>query len=191
MKNSKQQFVIMMVGKTHSGKTTFGKKIAKKIPDSLVLDADIFAVFLREQLPIVHLRKDLIKPQGFKDPSLQYLLFKTALVFALGHGFNPILTNSNRHKAMRDQIRKIVKKSKAKLIIVDFDLPTDLLLKRIDQAKKSTSVLTYSKNFKEVLLKTQSVHDFPTEPEADFLFRVKQASDLKAIEGNIIRLISA
>jgi len=38
----------MTVGKTHSGKTTFGKRLAKKIKDNILIDTDVIAEFLRD-----------------------------------------------------------------------------------------------------------------------------------------------
>lgn len=48
------QFVVMTVGKTHSGKTTFGMELAKKIKKSCVLDADILSEFLKTTYPILY-----------------------------------------------------------------------------------------------------------------------------------------
>ena len=48
------QFVIMTVGKTHSGKTTFGMELAKKIKRSCVLDADILSEFLKTTYPVLY-----------------------------------------------------------------------------------------------------------------------------------------
>jgi len=48
------QFVVMTVGKTHSGKTTFGMELAKRIKQACVLDADILSEFLKTTYPILY-----------------------------------------------------------------------------------------------------------------------------------------
>lgn len=42
-------FVVITVGKTHSGKTTFGKKIAKKLKHLCLLDSDEIVEFLKDK----------------------------------------------------------------------------------------------------------------------------------------------
>ncbi len=40
------RFVIITVGKTHSGKTTFAKKLEKQLCNSIVIDQDNHAEFI-------------------------------------------------------------------------------------------------------------------------------------------------
>ena len=49
MKNGEtfmQRLIIMTVGLTHSGKTTFAKTLEKELPNSVVIDQDNHAEFL-------------------------------------------------------------------------------------------------------------------------------------------------
>ncbi len=41
-----KRFVIITVGKTHSGKTTFAKALEKELPHSFVMDQDNQAEFI-------------------------------------------------------------------------------------------------------------------------------------------------
>ena len=52
------RFVIMTVGKTHSGKTTFAKALEKELVNSVVVDQDNHAEFLH-----THYKK-LLPQQG-------------------------------------------------------------------------------------------------------------------------------
>ena len=53
MKIGAKKYVIMCVGYTHSGKTTFAKKLVKKHPSTVQIDSDEIAVFLIESYPSV------------------------------------------------------------------------------------------------------------------------------------------
>ena len=43
----------MCVGYTHTGKTTFAKKLVKKYPNMIQLDSDEVAVFTKEKYPLL------------------------------------------------------------------------------------------------------------------------------------------
>ena len=47
------RFVIMTVGKTHSGKTTFARNLEKEITNSVVIDQDNHAEFLQSTYPLL------------------------------------------------------------------------------------------------------------------------------------------
>lgn len=46
-----KRLVIMTIGKTHSGKTTFGKNLEEKLPTSIVINQHNHATFLNTHYP--------------------------------------------------------------------------------------------------------------------------------------------
>jgi len=45
------QYVVVTVGKTHSGKTTFGLELKKNLKHCTLIDGDVVAGFLRDNYP--------------------------------------------------------------------------------------------------------------------------------------------
>ncbi|WP_119182607.1 AAA family ATPase [Exiguobacterium sp. OS-77] len=43
--------VLLTIGPTHAGKTTFARQLAQRLPASLVIDQDLQARFLLEHYP--------------------------------------------------------------------------------------------------------------------------------------------
>ncbi len=53
-----KQFVIMMVGKTHSGKTSFAKELEDRVEQAVMIDQDTHALFLQNNYQKLFLRQD-------------------------------------------------------------------------------------------------------------------------------------
>ncbi|MEA2088817.1 MAG: AAA family ATPase [Patescibacteria group bacterium] len=120
----------MTVGKTHSGKTTFGYKIAKKLKQHCLLDSDILAEFLREYVPDLY-KNDFVKNSN--KISSGYNLKKKILTEIYKHALKTnipiIITSANQTKKIRKEIYLLSKKEKRKFILVYFDLPEKILIR--------------------------------------------------------------
>lgn len=177
--------LIMTVGKTHSGKTTFARKINDILPNSVVLESDVISVFLRENFPLIHfssVNREFGRKFDFEKPQLKYAILKTILTFSLENGFRIILSNSNSIKKARAQVIKLIRSYGTKVIMVYFNIPEEVLLKRIKKAGRSTAVLNSSKNFRELLTKKQRViFEAPNKDEADYFFEIKREKDIPLI----------
>ena len=184
-------FVIMTVGKTHSGKTTFGHKIAKKLKQYCLLDSDILAEFLKEYVPDLY-KSDFVKNSN--KISSGYNLKKKILTEIYKHALKTnipiIITNANSTKEIRKNIYLLSKKEKHKLILVYFDLPEKVLINRIKKSKKSTNCLTESKNFLNLLLNKQAERfEKPNIKEADIFFKITDNNSYQEALKEILKLI--
>ncbi|MFH0856533.1 MAG: ATP-binding protein [bacterium] len=185
-----KKFVIMTVGKTHSGKTTFACRVNDFFPDSFVLDSDVISMFLRENFPLIHLspiNREIGHNFDFNKPQLQYGIFKTILSFSLKNGFNAILSNSNTRKEARKDLIKFVRKYGIKVIMVYFNISEEILIERIKKANKSTAVLNSSKDFYVLLEKQRKIFEPPDKKEADYFFEIKDEEDISKVLKNIKR----
>ncbi len=184
----KEKFLIMMIGPTHSGKTTLGHAINNRLDDAaVVVEGDDLVALLKKKYHTLH----GIPSKGVNEPTLKYLLFEQITKFALRNSRVVILSNSNGNKFQRDRIIKIAKKAKAKIIQVYFLLPEQVLRKRIVGAKKSKVVLTASKNFGQVLTRQlKNTLDRPKKAESKWLFTVRKPNDVKYIQEKILKIVA-
>ena len=114
------RYVLLTIGKTHSGKSTFANEIISEIPNGVILETDPIALFLRATFPNLH-ALDMDHSGGFSSPSLKFLMFRTILTFALEQDFNIVMSNSNMYEKGRKDVLDIIKKYRHKTIGVYFN----------------------------------------------------------------------
>jgi hypothetical protein len=109
--------------------------------------------------------------------------------------FHFIICNSNRSRKGRLYLLEgLFNTDEFVRILVHFDIPDDVLQKRVSQSLRSTNIFrgTYS-NFKEVLVNQQAesfkedVID-PIEGEADYLFVIKDNEEVHSVIHKIVQI---
>ncbi|MDQ0972396.1 dephospho-CoA kinase [Neobacillus niacini] len=89
-----KRLVIITVGKTHSGKTTFANALVKQLNNSFVMDQDNHAEFINTYY------KNLLPKNG--PNTLKHSLSKLIVEYAKNHtDFHFIICNSNRSRKGR------------------------------------------------------------------------------------------
>ncbi|PGC25701.1 CRISPR-associated protein Cas2 [Bacillus wiedmannii] len=188
MEANMKRLVIITVGKTHSGKTTFAKELEKKLPHSFVMDQDNQAEFIN-----THYEK--LQPDEGPN-TFKHGLSKFIVDYAKEHtNLHLIICNSNRSRNGRMYLlNKLFQIEKYVRILVHFDIPDDVLYERVARSTRSTNIFrgSYS-SFKEVLNRQQaeSLHEDvvdPIENEADYLFVIRNSKDVNSIIEEIIHL---
>ncbi|PFD34698.1 CRISPR-associated protein Cas2 [Bacillus cereus] len=183
-----KRLVIITVGKTHSGKTTFARELEKELPNSFVMDQDNQAEFINTYYE---------KLQPIEGPNtLKQRLSKFIVDYAKEYtNLHLIICNSNRSRNGRMYLlNELFKKEEYVRILVHFDIPDDVLYERVARSKRSTNIFrgNYS-SFKEVLNRQQdeSLHEEvvdPVENEADYLFVIRNCKDVNSTIEEIIHL---
>ncbi|MEX0138597.1 AAA family ATPase [Bacillus nitratireducens] len=183
-----KRLVIITVGKTHSGKTTFAKELEKKLPHSFLMDQDNQAEFINTHYE---------KLQPTESPNtFKHGLSKFIVDYAKEHtNLHLIICNSNRSRNGRMYLlNELFKEEEYVRILVRFDIPDDILYERVARSKRSTNIFrgNYS-SFKEVLVRQQaeSQHEDvvdPVENEADYLFVIRDSKDVKSTIEEIVHL---
>ncbi len=182
------KFAIMMVGKTHSGKTTFAREL-EKIINGVVLQTDPIIIFLKKEFS-VNLDKDKEHDGSFKNPSLKIKIFNTIFEHILKKGnLIPILSNSNMYQKLRDQIILYLRKNNIKVIGVYLNFSEQFLINRIEKSQKSTEVLSVSKDYKECLINQRKRFIEPRENEFDYFFEVNSEDELADVKNKIKDII--
>ncbi|MGK8608089.1 AAA family ATPase [Bacillus thuringiensis] len=183
-----KRLVIITVGKTHSGKTTFAKELEKELPNSFIMDQDNQAEFIN-----THYEK--LQPTEGSN-ILKHSLSKFIVDYAKEHtNLHLIICNSNRSLNGRMYLlNELFKKEEYIRVLVHFDIPDDVLYERVALSKRSTNIFrgNYS-SFKEVLHRQQveSLHEDvvdPIENEADYLFVIRNSKDVNSTILKIVHL---
>ncbi|MGN5651376.1 ATP-binding protein [Bacillus sp. Brlt_9] len=183
-----KRFVIITVGKTHSGKTTFAKELEKELPHSFVMDQDNQAKFIN-----THYEK--LQPTEGTN-TFKHGLSKFIVDYAKEHtSLHLIISNSNRSKNGRLYLlNELFPQNEYIRILVHFDIPDDVLYGRVARSTRSTNIFRgdYS-SFKEVLDRQQSesLHEDvvdPIENEADYLFVIRNSKDVNPTIEEIVHL---
>lgn len=181
--------LIMFIGKTHSGKTTFAKKIAKKNINVLVLEADPIALFMHDHFPRLRKNEDKNYDGSFKKLALKFQILILFIKTAMQLKMKIILSNSNIWKKGRNLVFKMCKKFNYKVIGVYFDFPEYFLINRINKSTRTINILNTSKNFHELIIKQRARVQPPNPEDFDKFFVIKSESDLKKVEIELIKLL--
>jgi predicted kinase len=182
-----KRLVIMTVGKTHSGKTTFARALEQKLNNSFVMDQDNHAEFINT------FYEKLQPKQG--PNTLKHALSRLIVDYAIEHtDFHIIISNSNRSRKGRSNLlEELYTKKKFVRIIVNFDIPDDVLKARVIQSQRSTNIFRNASTYEELLKRQQndSLKDDVTDPveeEADHLFVIKDNEDVPFVIQKIVQI---
>ncbi|XEC93105.1 AAA family ATPase [Paenibacillus tarimensis] len=173
-----KRLVIITVGKTHSGKTTFAKELEQHLHNSVVIDRDNIAEFINTYY------KSLLPEQGVN--TLKNAISRTIVDYAVNEtNFHLILCNANRGRKGRLDLLERFRQKGFVSIIVNFDIPDSILHSRIANSQRSTAIFRSASNFEEVLSRQQSEsHNGdvlpPTGGEADHLFVIKDSNEVQS-----------
>ena len=159
-----KRLVMLTIGPTHSGKSSFARQLEQELSNFVVLDQDKQAEFLN-----AHYEK-LVPKTG--PNTLKFMLSETLLHYTITNtSYNIMLCNSNIHLAPRQQLLERFFPSEAFVrVFVYFDLTQETLFNRIERTLRDTKLFRDSNYTYEELLRSQLPQiDVPTTYEADYL----------------------
>lgn len=182
-----KRLVIITVGKTHSGKSTFANALEKQLQNSFVMDQDNHAEFINTYY------KGLQPKQG--PNTLKHSISKLIVDYAKENtDFHFIICNSNRNLQGRLYLLKeLFNSDEFILILVHFDIPDEVLQERVTNSQRSKNIFRSASNFEEVLVRQQAesfnkdVID-PIEGEADHLFVIKENEQTNLVIQKIVQI---
>ena len=179
-----KRLVIITVGKTHSGKTTFARALEQELSNSLVIDQDNHAEFINTYY------KPLLPKQG--PNTIKYAISKTIVDYAICHtNFHLVLCNSNRSRQDRLTLLEHFHRKGFMSIIVNFDIPDPILQTRISESQRPTTVFRSATTFEEVLIRQEADSSNPdvmppTDGESVHLFVIKKSEDVQSVIRSIV-----
>lgn len=181
-----RRLVIITVGKTHSGKSTFAKTLQQNLHNSLIIDQDNHAEFINTYY------KTLLPEHG--PYTFKYVVTQTIVDYAVNQtDFHLILCNSNRNRKNRLDLLEQFHNQGFISVLVNFDIPDYILKTRIAKSQRSTTVIRGASNFEEVLALQQadshkSDVTLPREGEADHLFVIRNTDEIQTAIRGIINI---
>ena len=178
-----KRLVVITVGKTHSGKTTFARSLEKELNNSIVMDQDNHAAFIN-----THYKK--LQPR--QGPNiLKHALSKLIVDYTKANtDYHLIICNSNRSRGSREYLLdELFAKGEFTRILVHFDIADEVLRERVQQSQRNTNIFRVASSFEEVLTRqlAEIVND-PIEGEADYLFTIKDSDEVSFVIQEIIRI---
>ncbi|CAM4057730.1 ATP-binding protein [Saccharibacillus endophyticus] len=182
------RLLIMTIGKTHSGKTTFARKLEQRLSNSVVIDQDNHSGFIN-----TYYRK-IVPTSG--ENTLKHKVTQAIVEHAVKQtDLHLILCNANRGRTERTQILESFRKQGFTAVMVYFDLPDALLMERVRNSTRSKVIFRSAASFEEVLLRQQKQSgdpnlSAPSEHEADHVLTVTDSAELEAVLDRIVDLAS-
>lgn len=174
-----KRLVVITVGKTHSGKTTFAKELEQRLNNSVVIDRDNNAEFINTYY------KALLPKQGAN--TLKNAVSRTIVDYAVNEtNYHLILCNANRGRRGRMDLLERFKQKGFVSILINFDIPDHILQTRIANSQRSTTIFRNASSFEELLSRQQAEsHNgdvmAPTAGEADHLFVIKDSNEVQLV----------
>jgi tRNA uridine 5-carbamoylmethylation protein Kti12 len=177
-----KRLVIITVGKTHSGKTTFAKDLEKQLQNSVVIDQDNHAAFINT------FYRKMLPTQG--PNTLKYAVSQTIVDYAIEMtNCHLILSNSNRSREGRLNLLEQFHKKGFTSILVYFDIPNQILRERIAISERSENIFRVATTFEEVLERQlNEPYSRPLKGEADYIFVVKNSEEVTSVIESIVTI---
>lgn len=177
-----RRLVIMSVGKTHSGKSTFARQLEASLGHAVVIDQDNHAAFIN-----AHYEK--IRPNAGPN-TLKYAVTETIVNYAVTNSdLHIILCNSNLYKEARTDLLHFFHEKGFVSIIVHFQIPTALLRERIALSRRSTDIFRSAGSFVDVLDKQEKLQP-PSEEEAHHLFVINHSDEVPDVIRKICDIVA-
>ncbi|WP_290783761.1 AAA family ATPase [Exiguobacterium sp. UBA6309] len=163
--------VLLTIGPTHAEKTTFAKKLAYRLPSSLIIDQDLQARFLLEHYP------DLVPTEGPNQikHDLTGWLIEQAITSSVE---TIILCNANTSRIGRKKLLDPFSRSTFRSILVWFDLPEAILSNRLTHSKRDGREIRGESSYYDIY--QQQRIEPPVTGEADQIVRLRSPEDVEA-----------
>lgn len=177
-----KRYCFITIGKTHSGKSTFARSLERACSNCVVIDQDIHAEFLQSTY------SKLIPADG--ENLIKYALTDTIVQYAMLHTpLHLILCNANLNDNGRTALLHRFTAAGFEVIAVKFDIPHEVLQKRVRNSKRDPSILRTINSYED-LLERQKDLNVPAKLERfsrEFVVRCKE--DIAGVIQEIKKLL--
>jgi shikimate kinase len=190
--------LFLTVGPTHSGKTTFGKKLRATLDESakfIHIDNDVVDEFVKENFNNLRTDKAILATRTPANPDLRLLIPQLVAEYALKERYSVIATAGHPRQVIRQSYYEIAKKNAAKIILLIFRVDEAQALQRIQRNNRSTAILDinpHGTSFQELFEKQKLILEEPTDIEKQSCFKVFEinqdnANDILEAAAQLVR----
>src|SRR5438445_3634078 len=116
-------FLFLTFGPTHSGKTTFGKKLRAVLGDPprfIHVDNDEVDGFVKEHFNNLRTDPEILATRTPSNPDLRLLIPQLIANYAFKEDYSVIATAAHPKHVIRESYYEIARKNKAKIVLVIF-----------------------------------------------------------------------
>src|SRR3989338_2561269 len=188
MKTGKK-YIVMCVGHTHTGKTTFAKKLKKEISNLVIIDNDDIGAFLNDKYSVAVLSPYNKVKRTFREPNFKFLISQDIFKFCLRAGLNVIHSSGNLGKDARLLVKNNAKKYGYNFITIYFNLSKELIKERITNTTKDTKSLWRSNNWLEVMEKQENYAELPPSKRGTIYFEIQNDNDYEKVFSEVRKTV--
>ncbi|WP_409293842.1 AAA family ATPase [Peribacillus sp. SCS-26] len=181
-----KRIAVITAGKTHSGKTTFARKLEQKLDHSIVIDQDNHAAFIN-----TYYRK-LLPLDG--PNTIKYAITQTIADYAVKEtDLHLIICSSNLSRKGRLALLRYYQNQGFTTVLASFQISEDILSARVRNSSRSTNIFRSAASFQEVLAR-QSAESLqmdkgaPSKDEADYFFEIKSSGEVQDVISKITKI---
>ena len=174
-----KRLLVMTVGQTHSGKSTFGRMLASRLGNACVIDQDNHAEFINTYYQV------LLPKHG--PNVLKYSVSETIIDYAIAHTeMLLIFCNAFRTYSGRSKLLNKFRAHGFTTVLVNFDISDEVLAARVAETQRSTAIFRSASSFEEVLARQQAETGKgdtvpPRADEANYFFNLKNNEEAQTV----------
>lgn len=175
--------LFLTYGPTHSGKTTFGRKLRLALGDSakfIHVDNDEVDEFIKDKFKNLRNDKEVLARRTPADPDLRLLIPQLVAGYALREGYSVIATAAHPKQVIRQSYYNIAKQNGARIVLLIFRVSDEQAQLRIQENARSHAILDISPHggvtFEDLFEKQKKILEEPTSAEKELCYKVYEIS---------------
>lgn len=182
-----KRLMVMTVGKTHSGKSTFARALKGRLDNACIIDQDNHAEFINAYY------RELLPERG--PNTLKHTVTEAIADYAAARTTSHLIfCNAYRTLADRTRLLGKFKNFGFTTVLINFNILDAVLESRVAYTTRSTTVFRSASSFAEVLARQQaeSANDdvIPPQPgEADHFFVLESSEDSQAVIDGVLEVV--
>lgn len=176
--------LFLTYGPTHSGKTTFGKKLRDCLGESakcIHVDNDVVDEFVKENYNNLRTDPEVLARRSPSDPDLRLRIPQLIAGYALGEGYSVIATAAHPKRVIRQSYYDLAKAKGVKVVLLIFTVSDQQAAERIKANDRNTGILDVSPhggvNFQDLFDKQKNILEEPDDLEKQHCFKVFEVTE--------------
>lgn len=176
--------LFLTYGSTHSGKTTFGKRLHDHLGEAakfIHIDNDVVDEFVKENYNNLRTDPEVLARRTPSDPDLRLLIPQLIAGYALREGYSVIATAAHPKRVIRQSYYEIANRNGAQIILLIFRISDEQATQRIESNARSTAILDISPHggthFQELFERQKNILEEPSDDERQTCSKVLEVTE--------------